>query len=348
MYRPIERPHPLPPVPDLFGIRSREQLARDLKLLAPKVLRAGGEGGLGLSTLGLFRPELSFPAHAGLIPRSGVAPIFNLFDRFAGGLRYRYTATRRRCRDFRGGRLSYDEHDGTDLVCPPGIPVVAAAPGILVHVRERFIRGGLTAMVDHGNGVVTQYSHLSKMLAEVGSPLRRDQPLALSGISSVDMVAGFPCVPPHVHFMVWVRGRPVDPFVGRREKPRAGTWLHGNEPETSPPLPDDPEPPRPEELCIEERVLDELLELCVDPDLREEIEQAPTTAARAALVEDCMHHDRDGFRTGSLAVNLRAGCRPGEVRLTVPLPSSEYRGAAPADSPFTRPRRRFGSRLRRR
>ena len=47
------------------------------------------------------------------------------------------------------------------------------------------------------------------------------------------MTQFFPWVPPHVHFMVWVHGQPVDPFVRRGELRTAGTWLHGNEPRAS-------------------------------------------------------------------------------------------------------------------
>ena len=198
-------------------------------------------------------------------------------------------------------------------------------------------------MVDHGSGVVTQYSHLSKVLAEVGRPLVRGEPLAISGISSMDMVAGVPWVPPHVHFMVWVRGRPVDPFLARREKPRAGAWMHGNEPRTSNALPDDPDPPSLEELRIDEKVLDELMGLCIDPDILEELERASSPAGRAALMEDCVHHDRAAFVTNTVATNLRKGGDPSTVRLTLPLPASDYQGASPADSRFTRPRRRLRS-----
>src|SRR5207248_2581223 len=141
-------------------------------------------------------------------------------------------------------RLTYDEHDGTDFVCPPGMPLASAAPGVVVAVRDVFLRGGLTVIVDHGAGVVTQYTHCSKVIAEVGQPLLRGEVVALSGTSGIDMLSGFPWVAPHVHFMVWVRGRPVDPFVLRGERDRAGTWLHANDPRPSAPLADDPAPPR--------------------------------------------------------------------------------------------------------
>ena len=93
------------------------------------------------------------PAYRGLVPEDGRAPIFNLFDRVGGGWSFTQRVTRRAVRDYRGGRLSYDEHDGTDFVCPVGTPLVAAAPGQVVLIRDRWLRGGLTIAVDHGENL---------------------------------------------------------------------------------------------------------------------------------------------------------------------------------------------------
>src|SRR5438552_2062169 len=155
---PLQRSHvrarPLPPIPDRFGVRSPSQVARDLAEVARGAWH--GRFQFDVSSAGLLRPDLSLPAYAGLIPADGRAPIFNLFDRVGGGRRYTQRVSRSTARDFRGGRLSYDEHDGTDFVCPIGTPLVAAAPGIVVMIRDRWLRGGLTIAVDHGHGVVTQ------------------------------------------------------------------------------------------------------------------------------------------------------------------------------------------------
>src|SRR5262249_26221530 len=99
---------PLGFVAKRYGIRSREQLWRDLPTLA-RHLPSGDRFGIGVSTAGLLRPDLALPAYAGVVPRDGVAPIFNLFDRTGGGRDYRNRVTRARARDYRGGRLTYDE-----------------------------------------------------------------------------------------------------------------------------------------------------------------------------------------------------------------------------------------------
>jgi hypothetical protein len=51
-------------------------------------------------------------------------------------------------RDFRGGTLTYDSHNGTDFAVPPGTIVVAAAPGRVLRASSEFNRGGLKVFVD--------------------------------------------------------------------------------------------------------------------------------------------------------------------------------------------------------
>ena len=340
MLRRLRLTAPLPPLAARFGIRSAAQVARDLRAVLSHLPRRE-RFAFDLSSAGFFRPDLGLPAYAGLVPADGIAPIYHFFDRVGGGLGYRAHVTRRRARDFRGGRLTYDEHDGTDLVCPPGTPLACAAPGVLVATLDRWLRGGLTACVDHGGGVVTQYTHLTSVTAEIGQPLRRGDVIGQSGTSGLDMTIGFPSVPPHVHFMVLVAGRAVDPYRAPGEPPRPGLWMHGNDPRTvEGPLPDDPPPPALAELGIDPSAIERLLPLCADAARRVEIERAPTGAARAAIAEDSLHHERHLWPAEASAIALRdrrAG-DPAAVRLTLPLPASVYRGARAADSPWTRPR----------
>jgi murein DD-endopeptidase MepM/ murein hydrolase activator NlpD len=154
-FRALDRTRGRAPLLDQFGVRSGQQVLRDVGTML-RILGTGRRSVLGLSTAGFFRPDLSLPAYAGFLPKDGLSPIYNFFDRTGGGRDFGPVVTRKTCRDYRGGRLTYDEHDGTDFVCPPGTPLAAAAPGVVVAVRDRFLRGGLTACVDHGAGVVTQ------------------------------------------------------------------------------------------------------------------------------------------------------------------------------------------------
>jgi murein DD-endopeptidase MepM/ murein hydrolase activator NlpD len=336
MYRRRPLRAPLPPLLDRFGIRSAEQVRRDLKTVLVHVWR-GDRYRFGLRSTGLFRPDLSLPAYAGLAPAGGRSPIFNFFDRTGGARRWRGAVTRSAQRDWRGGRLSYDEHDGTDFVCPPGTPIVAAAPGVVVATRDTWLRGGLTACVDHGDGVVTQYTHLSSVVAGIGQRVERGEVIAASGVSGLDIAQFFPLIPPHLHFMVWVHGRPVDPYLAEGEGPRAGTWLERNDPRAvGRPLPGDPSP---SEISpgVDGAALTAVMATCLDERIRRELEDAPGDAARAAIVEDSLHHDAPAWPAESHGRRVRRPGDPSRVVLTLPLTAELYRDAAAADTPWTRP-----------
>jgi murein DD-endopeptidase MepM/ murein hydrolase activator NlpD len=336
-YRRIQLRLPLPPLSERFGIRSQKQLANDLLEVLRQVHRRERYA-FGLRSVGLLRPDLSLPAYSGRLPSNGISPIFNFFDRTGGGRDFHANVTRHRQRDWRGGRLSYDEHDGTDFVCPPGTPVAAAAPGVVVARRDRWLRGGLTLCIDHGHGVVTQYTHLSRILVAEGQSVIRGELVAVSGHSGLDMTGFFPWVPPHVHFMVWILGRPVDPYQAPHEQTRPGLWLHGNQPETTPgPLDGDPLPPTLDHIQIHEANIERALSLCADPLIRTEMEHAPNPQARAALMEDSLHHDRHAWSQEAQLLPLRPAQESLSVKLTLPLSAELYRGACAADAPWTRP-----------
>lgn len=323
-------------IAEQFGVRGVRQVARDLKTMLSHLAK-GGAPPLDPTVIGHFRPGISLLTYGGLRPVSGMAPIMNFFDRTAGGRGFRRTVTKRLARDWRGGRLTYDEHDGTDFVCPPRTPIVAAAPGVLVATRDSFLRGGLTASVDHGGGVVTQYTHLTRVTAGLGQPLARGEVLAWSGTGGLDMVSGFPWVPPHVHFMAWLDGVPVDPYRSAGEAPQRVRWRHGNDPETSAEHPSDRRPLTLADVPVDQAAVDRALAACRSPSIRAEIERASHAATRVAILEDSLHHDRDAWPAGIFGTPLRP---PAEavVELTLPLPASGYRGARAHDGLFTKPR----------
>ena len=327
----------LPPLTARFGIRSARQLGRDLATVLRHLPR-GDRFAFDLSSAGLLRPSLALPAYAGFVPDDGVAPIFNFFDRTAGGRDYRQLVTRARQRDWRGGRLSYDEHDGTDFVCPPGTPLTAAAPGRTVAARDSWLRGGLTLCVDHGEGVVTQYTHLARVLVPPGQLVERGEPIALSGHSGIDMTQFFPWVPPHVHFMAWVAGVPVDPYLAEGEAQHGATWIDGNDPAPASgpragdaPLDSLAHPP------VFAEAARKLLALCRDRAIVEEVERVSDAASRVAILEDSLHHERYAWPEPAHAIALRPPGDATRVRLTLPLPASHYRGARAADTRSSRP-----------
>ena len=183
------------------------------------------------SSLGIFQPRLALRTWLGRQRADRRVPIYNLFNRTPTPIADGWSVRKTQVRDFRGGALTYDSHNGTDFAVPPGAVVVAAAPGRVLRVSSEFNRGGLKVFVDHGRGLVTTSNHLGRALVREGDLVRRGQPIALSGASGIDMFLMFPWNAPHVHFNVWLNGEPVDPFA---EPGETSLWRRQNDP-----VPDD-------------------------------------------------------------------------------------------------------------
>jgi peptidase M23-like protein len=94
-------------------------------------------------------------------------------------------------------------HQGMDVAAPTGSVIEAAAAGVVTDVRWEDGYGNLVA-IDHGYGVVTRYAHCSRILVVRGQRVKRGQKIALVG--STGESTG-----PHVHYEVWLNGKPVDP-----------------------------------------------------------------------------------------------------------------------------------------
>jgi murein DD-endopeptidase MepM/ murein hydrolase activator NlpD len=179
------------------------------------------------TSLAILTPRLAIATWRGRRAAGRRVPVSNLFNHDPAPVDDGWSVRVTRVRDFRGGRLTYDSHNGTDFVVPPGTVVVAAAPGRVVARRQEWNRGGLKLYVDHGDGLMTTYNHLGRALVDVGSDVARGTPIALSAYSGVDGLLAFPWSAPHVHFNVSLDGVLVDPFAAPADVP---LWRAGNAP----------------------------------------------------------------------------------------------------------------------
>jgi murein DD-endopeptidase MepM/ murein hydrolase activator NlpD len=101
---------------------------------------------------------------------------------------------------WRWGRI----HEGIDLGCPYGAPVVASAAGTIIH--SGWLGGyGNLVVIDHGNGIATAYGHNSSIAVTYGQAVGQGQVIAYVG--STGHSTG-----PHCHFEVRVGGSAVDPL----------------------------------------------------------------------------------------------------------------------------------------
>jgi hypothetical protein len=95
-------------------------------------------------------------------------------------------------------------HTGVDLGVPEGTAVVACNHGIVVLVDELFFSGKMI-VIDHGWGIYSMYSHLSKHLAQSGERVKKGEVIGLSG--STGRVTG-----PHLDWRIRLNGARVDPL----------------------------------------------------------------------------------------------------------------------------------------
>lgn len=95
-------------------------------------------------------------------------------------------------------------HSGTDFRAAIGTPVVSSNDGVVVIAKDRYYAGG-SVVIDHGEGIYTQYYHLSRIDVKLGAKIKKGEIIGLSGASG--RVSG-----PHLHFGVIVNGVQVNPI----------------------------------------------------------------------------------------------------------------------------------------
>ena len=95
-------------------------------------------------------------------------------------------------------------HTGLDIAAPMGTQIVSAEDGVVVHVGWSGGYGNLVK-VQHDNGALTYYGHLSGFNCSVGQRVKRGQLIAYMG--STGYSTG-----PHLHFEVRFNGQHTDPL----------------------------------------------------------------------------------------------------------------------------------------
>jgi murein DD-endopeptidase MepM/ murein hydrolase activator NlpD len=95
-------------------------------------------------------------------------------------------------------------HYGIDIQGIEGTAVLAAASGVVREVAEEQVLG-LYVAIDHGDGLVTRYAHLSEAVVEPGAQVAKGQEIGKMGSSGLTNDT-------HLHFEVIVDGQPVDPL----------------------------------------------------------------------------------------------------------------------------------------
>jgi len=95
------------------------------------------------------------------------------------------------------------EHQGLDFRVPTGTPVTAMNSGTVLLARFLYFEGNCV-VIDHGQGLLTLYFHLSEFKVKEGDEVKRGQIVGLSG--GTGRATG-----PHLHVAVRWQGTYLDP-----------------------------------------------------------------------------------------------------------------------------------------
>lgn len=113
--------------------------------------------------------------------------------------------------DWYGSRRAYNGgpvsafHTGVDYGGGIGLPIKAAADGVVVFAGPLTVRGNAT-IIDHGWGIYTGYYHQSEIKVKVGDKVQAGQEIGIYGATG--RVTG-----PHLHWDLFVNGVQVNPLT---------------------------------------------------------------------------------------------------------------------------------------
>ncbi len=105
-------------------------------------------------------------------------------------------------------------HSGLDIAALEGTPVLAPAAGVVIDTGNYFFNGN-TVFIDHGQGLVSMYNHLSRIDVKKGVRVARSQ--RIGEVGKTGRVTGA-----HLHWTLSLNNARVDPMLFLSPAAQAG------------------------------------------------------------------------------------------------------------------------------
>lgn len=103
------------------------------------------------------------------------------------------------------GGWSSEYHNGIDIACNYGTPVLATADGIVTFAGWNPVYGNKVE-IEHGYGIETFYGHNSRLMVKSGDHVKKSAIIAYSGNSGRSTGS-------HLHYGALVNGKNVNPLT---------------------------------------------------------------------------------------------------------------------------------------